>query len=146
MARTLDTKCYLDTVCELLQQGQCNVPVPVTGSSMVPFLHDGDTVYLNAAPEKLKKGDVVLYTRSNGDYVLHRIRKVHKDGSFVLVGDAQQLLEHLPSRAQIHGIAVAAQHKGKRITKRSFYWWLYRHVWLWVLPWRYRLMAMRKKK
>lgn len=146
MARTLDTRAFLDTVCQLLQQGQTHVTVPVTGSSMVPFLYDGDTVYLNAAPEKLKKGDVVLYTRSNGDYVLHRIRKINRDGSLVLVGDAQQFLEHLPSRAQVHGIAVAARHKGKAITPRGFHWWFYRHVWLWLLPWRYRLMASRNKK
>ena len=146
MARTLDTKCFLDTVCELLQQGQTNVTVPVTGGSMVPFLHNGDTVYLNAPDKKLKKGDVVLYTRSNGDYVLHRIRKVNRDGSFIMVGDAQQFLEHVPSRDRICGIAVAAHHRGKTVTPHSFHWWFYRHVWLWLLPWRYRLMALRQNK
>lgn len=146
MAHTLDTKQFLDTVCQLLQQGQTNVTVPVAGSSMVPFLHNGDTVYLNAPPKKLKKGDVVLYTRDNGDYVLHRIRKVHKNGSLTLVGDAQQFLEHLPGWDRVHGIVVAARHKGKRITPRSFHWWFYRHIWLWLLPWRYRLMASRRKK
>lgn len=146
MARTLDTKAFLDTVCELLQQGQTNVTVPVTGSSMVPFLHNGDTVYLNAPPEKLRKGDVVLYTRNNGDYVLHRIWKVNRDGSMIMVGDAQQFLETVPSRKRICGIAVAALHKNKRISPRCFHWWFYRHVWLWLLPWRYRLMATRSKK
>ncbi len=146
MARTLDTKAFLDTVCDLLRQGQTNVTVPVTGSSMVPFLHDGDTVYLNVPSEKLKKGDVVLYTRENGDYVLHRIRKVNRDGSLTMVGDAQQFLETVSSRERVWGIAVAACHKGKRVTPRSFHWWFYRHIWLWLLPWRYRLMAARKKK
>lgn len=146
MTRKLDTKAFLDTVCELLRQGQTAVTVPVTGSSMVPFLHDGDTVYLSAPPEKLEKGDVVLYARENGDYVLHRIRRLNRDGSLIMVGDAQQALEYLPSRQQVYGIAVAARHKGKRITPRSFHWWFYRHIWLWLRPWRYRLMATRKKK
>lgn len=146
MARTLDTKAFLDTVTQLLQQGQTNVTVPVRGSSMVPFLHDGDTVYLDPAPEKLKKGDVVLYTRENGDYVLHRICKVCRDGSLVLVGDAQQLLERLPHRSCVCGIAVSARHKGRLIHRRSWHWWFYGHIWLWLLPWRYRLMASRRKK
>lgn len=145
MARSLDTNSYLDTVCQLLAQGQTHVTVPVAGNSMVPFLHDGDTVYLDAAPKKLKKGDVVLYIRENGDYVLHRICEVERNGSLVLVGDAQQLLESLP-RTQVRGIVVAARHKGKAITPKCFHWWFYRHIWLWLLPWRYRLMASRKKK
>ena len=146
MARPLDTKAFLDAVTQLLQQGQTNVTVPVRGSSMVPFLHDGDTVYLDPTPEKLKKGDVVLYTREGGDYVLHRIRKICRDGSLVLVGDAQQLLEQLPNRSSVCGIAVAARHKGRLINRRSLHWWFYRHIWLWLLPWRYRLMASRRKK
>ena len=36
MAIVLDTNAYLDTVCELLRQGQRHVAIPVTGGSMVP--------------------------------------------------------------------------------------------------------------
>jgi len=39
----LDTREYLDTVCELLKQGESSVAVPVAGGSMIPFLHHGDT-------------------------------------------------------------------------------------------------------
>lgn len=145
MARVLDTQAYLDTVCELLQQGRCHVAVPVTGGSMTPFLHGGDTVYLDLPDTPLKKGDIVLYTRESGRYILHRIKKVNSDGSFVMVGDAQQALEYLPRREMIHGRVSSALHKGKPIRPGQPRWWFYQHVWLWVLPIRRRLITLVTK-
>ena len=54
MALIVDTKEYLNTICQLLREGKQDLPVPVTGNSMCPFLHPGDIVSLNrfAALEK----------------------------------------------------------------------------------------------
>ena len=151
MARTLDTQAFLDTVCDLLRQGQKHVAVPVTGGSMTPFLHNGDTVYLDVPDTPLKKGDIVLYTRENGRYILHRIKKVNSDGSFIMVGDAQQDLEYLPRRELIHARVTSARHLDKLIKPRQPRWWFYQHVWLWVVPIRHWLMRLvsglkRRKK
>lgn len=145
MARVLDTQVFLDAVCELLLQGEKSVPIPVAGGSMVPFLHDGDTVFLDLPDSPLKRGDIVLYTRLGGRYILHRIYRVNKDGSFIMVGDAQQELEYIPGREQIHARVTSVRHKGKFYQPGSFHWWFYRHVWLWVTPFRYRLMCLREK-
>ena len=142
MAKVLDTKAYLDTVCELLQQGQCHVAIPVTGGSMVPFLHSGDMAYLDLPDTPLKKGDIVLYTRENGRYILHRIKKVNKDGSFIMVGDAQQKLELLPRQELIHARVTSALHCGKHIHPGQPRWWFYQHVWLWIVPLRRPLMTL----
>ena len=99
MARILDTQEYLDTVCQLLQQGETSVAVPVAGGSMVPFLHNGDTVYLDLPDSPVKRGDIVLYTRSYGRYILHRVYRVRRDGSYIMVGDAQTELELLRTLA-----------------------------------------------
>lgn len=145
MPRVLDTEAFLDTVCELLQQGQTHVAIPVAGGSMVPFLHHGDMVCLDLVDTPLKKGDIVLYRRASGRYILHRIKKIRPDGSFILVGDAQQELELLPSREQICARATSARHKGKICDPGSFRWWFYAHVWLWLVPFRHRLMRLREK-
>lgn len=142
MARVLDTNAFLDTVCELLRQGQCHVAIPVTGGSMVPFLHNGDMAYLDLPDSPLKKGDIVLYTRENGQYILHRIKKVNRDGSFILVGDAQQALERLPRRELIHARVTSARHCGKLIHPGQPRWWFYQHIWLMVVPFRHRLMRL----
>ncbi len=144
MARVLDTQAFLDTVCDLLREGQTSIPIPVTGGSMIPFLHSGDTAYLDLLTREPKRGDIVLYTRKNGRYILHRIYKVNKDGTYVMVGDAQQELELLPGREQIHAIVTAARHKGKLMTPKSLRWLAYRYLWLWLRPVRYRLMRLKR--
>ena len=145
MARVLDTQAFLDTVCELLRGGESCVAIPVAGGSMIPFLHDGDTVRLALPTQPLKRGDIVLYTRATGRYILHRIYRVNRDGSFIMVGDAQQELEYIKSREQIHAIVISALHKGKLVQPGSLRWWLYRHVWLWLVPFRHALMRLREK-
>ena len=144
MARILDTQAFLDTVCELLRQGQRGVAIPVAGGSMVPFLHDGDTVQLELPDTPLKRGDIVLYTRPSGRYILHRIYRVNRNGSFIMVGDAQQELEYIGSREQIHARVTSVRHKGKPDRPGSLRWWFYRHIWLWVVPFRHRLMNLRE--
>ncbi len=145
MARILDTQAFLDTICDLLRQGEKNVPIPVVGSSMVPFLVNGDTVYLDLPDTPIKRGDILLYTRAGGRYILHRVYKVKKDGSFIMVGDGQTQLEHLPSREQIHARVTRARHKGKEQRPGQLRWWAYRCLWLWLLPLRPLLMNMREK-
>ncbi len=64
------------------------------GTSMLPMLRQGvDTVVLKKAPEKLKKYDLPLYLRENGQFVLHRVVGVRKD-SYVMCGDNQCVREY----------------------------------------------------
>ncbi len=146
MAKIVNTNEYLDMVCNLLAEGHTRVPVPVAGSSMVPFLHNGDMVYLDLPDSPLKKGDIVLYTRPSGQYVLHRIVKVNSDGSFILLGDAQQQRERVESAVWIHARVSGAIHKGTNLGPDSLRWKLFATVWIWLRPWRLRLMALLGKR
>lgn len=75
------------------------------GTSMLPMLRQGiDTVVLKKAPEKLKKYDLPLYRRENGQFVLHRVIKVDKDG-YVMRGDNQWIREHGIKNENILAIA-----------------------------------------
>lgn len=145
MPHLIDTTEYLDTVCQLLAEGQRQVVVPVTGGSMVPFLHSGDTAFLDPLPQKLQRGDIVLYRRANKDYVLHRIYKICPDGSFVMLGDAQQQLEYLVDRSAMCGIVLFVRHKEKLLTPKHLRWRFYRHIWPILRPWRYWLMSLKKQ-
>ncbi|MBO5911955.1 MAG: S24/S26 family peptidase, partial [Clostridia bacterium] len=64
----------------LIEEG-VDVTITVTGNSMRPMLtHRKDTVVLTKCdPLALKRGDLPLYKRDNGQYILHRIIRVHKD-------------------------------------------------------------------
>lgn len=145
MARVLDTQEYLDAVCELLEQGETSVAVPVAGGSMIPFLHHGDTVYLNLPGDPVKRGDILLYQRSSGQYVLHRVVQVNSDGSLWMAGDAQMTLEYLPDTQGVRGLVTSARHKGKENRPGQLRWWTYSHLWRWLLRYRHRLMALREK-
>lgn len=67
----------------------------VTGTSMQPFLVDRrDRVLLaKCQVSNVKKGDILLYTRSDGSLVLHRVYRVCRDSTFEIVGDNQWQLE-----------------------------------------------------
>ena len=145
MQRILDTKEYLDTVRELLEQGRTCVPVPVAGTSMTPFLYPGDTVWLDPPDAALKAGDIILFTRPDGRYVLHRIVKCDSDGSFILLGDAQTMRERVDGRHRVHGIVIRASHKGRPLTPKSPRWIFYAQAWRWLEPLRPRLLGLRER-
>lgn len=129
MTKTIDTALYIDTLLSLLNEGNHDVPLPIKGISMRPFLREGDTAFLNKLQKSLKKGDIVLFRRLDGSYVLHRIAKVCADGSFMLLGDCQTRLEPIDFNC-ILAIATSARRKGKLITESSPVWIFYRTLWL----------------
>ncbi len=65
------------------------------GTSMLPMLRQGvDSVQLVSKEKRPPKiGEVILYRRKNGAFVLHRIIGEGKDGSFITCGDNQGIPE-----------------------------------------------------
>ena len=76
------------------------------GTSMMPMLRQGiDSVVLSPLPGKLKKYDLPLYQRDNGQYVLHRIVKVTGD-TYTCIGDNQQVYEYHVRHDQMIGVVT----------------------------------------
>lgn len=75
------------------------------GTSMLPMLREGIDSVLIVSKEKIppKKGEVILYRRENGVFVLHRIIAVNKNG-FVTCGDNQVTPEKNVSLASVLGV------------------------------------------
>lgn len=141
-----------------LQEGQ-EVVLTIKGTSMRPLLFNlRDQVVLRAVDgAELRPGDVPLYLRRNGVYVLHRVvarddgvRCEFLDGSsqistqineeirYTMLGDAQTELEHGIAPSQILGVAVAFIRKGKRIECDSPSYQRYVRRW-------HRLLFMRRQ-
>lgn len=142
--RILDTRDYLDQVCDLLADGNTALPVPVAGSSMCPFLRDGDTVYLDPLTAPARRGDIVLFTRPGGQYVLHRVAKQLENGLYLIIGDNQRLPE-IVSEAQICAIVTSACRRGRHITPRTPVWRFYAGFWLKIIPYRQKIAALRQR-
>lgn len=123
----------MEPLLALLEETQ-TVPLVISGSSMTPFLAPGrDTVYLSKAKKPLRKGDMVLYRRNNGYYILHRVFKADADG-YTMVGDAQTQLEPGITRDQVCAVVTAVRRKGKLLQRGSFWWAFFEKVWIRMVP------------
>ena len=118
LPRVLPAKTYFALVRQMLaDRGEAFVRV--TGVSMMPLLHhlrDGVTI---VPPDRLRRGDIVLFDRRNGRYALHRVIGL-QERTFTMAGDAQWHVERGLPRDQIIGVAASIQRKGKTIPASRF--------------------------
>lgn len=148
---TLPPEVLLEEYRRLLQEDPRieALPLVISGSSMTPFLvHGRDTVYLSRLTRPARRGDILLYRRRGGAYILHRVWKA-EPGSYTMVGDAQAELEPGIRDDQIIAIVTAADRKGKRQVPGCFWWDFFEKVWIRMVPLRHgiRLVygAIRRK-
>ncbi len=84
MTRMLIGEMPMGELAELIRFQLANGGVAnlvVKGSSTAPMLHNGrDSVTLTPPAGPVKRGDVILYQRENGRYVLHRVIRCREDG------------------------------------------------------------------
>lgn len=125
---------WSDSFLPLLKEGNTLKITPI-GTSMFPlFIRNNDQAVLAAVNEKkLHRGHVILYRRSNGMLVLHRIAKKTKDG-FYMVGDNQTELEGPIYTEQIRAIMIAFYRKGHFISCQNFIYIVLSHLWLFLRP------------
>lgn len=131
--KSVDTREFLSAMEKLIGQGE-TVSIPVSGFSMNPFLADKrDAVLVKRPDQDLKRGDIVLYKRRNGQYILHRIWKVKREG-YYMVGDAQTEIEGPILREQIIGRVEKIRRKGTWIDEMDLLWKFFEKVWIRILP------------
>lgn len=111
------------------------VILTVTGNSMRPLLrHRRDQVVLKRNDRSLLQvGDVPLYRRENGQFVLHRVVGVEEAG-YILCGDGQWEKEYGVSGRSIVAIAIGFYRRGKFCSCDAFWYKVYMKVWMAVLP------------
>ena len=119
------------------------------GTSMLPLLRQGiDSVALRSLDRPPRKFDILFYKRRDGNYILHRVKEVTKDG-LVLWGDNHTMLEYGVCDDMFIGYAARIFRGETELDCQSFRYRLY--LWLWqfkairnlVLPIAYYL---RKEK
>lgn len=123
------------------------------GTSMLPLLRQGvDSVALVALHREPKRGDVLLYQRTDGAYVLHRLMKVKKDGSLVFSGDNHLELEYGIQKDQLLALVSAVYRKDKKKSMKG--WGLRLYSFFMTVSWwkkllqriRFFLAKIRKKR
>ena len=112
---------------EYLAEGK-TVRFSPRGTSMLPMLRQGvDSVILSPLPPKLKKYDLPLYRRDNGQYVLHRIVKVGT--TYTCVGDNQFVVEPGVRQGQMIAVVTAFCRGNRQYAVDSLGYWLYCRLW-----------------
>lgn len=136
--KRVNTREYVSVLRELTEEGK-EVSMLISGNSMSPFLvSERDTIWFKKPDRKLKKGDMVFYQRKSGQFVMHRICKVKKDG-YYLVGDAQQEIEGPLEWECIFAIVTKVKRKGKIQQPGNFWWEFFEHVWIHLIPMRSKI-------
>lgn len=115
------------------------------GTSMLPLIRQGrDSVVLKRNFDfAAKKHDIAFYRRKNGAFVLHRVMKIKKDGTYVMCGDNQTAYESGLEREQIIGYVSEIYRKDKCFSVKSFAYRIYVVLWC-FMPVRRAVMFIRR--
>ncbi|MCL2694835.1 MAG: S24/S26 family peptidase [Clostridiales bacterium] len=125
----------LPVIARKLAEGG-SVQLTAPGTSMLPLL-ENSVVELTVANGPLKKHDIALYRRMDGEerFVLHRVIRTRTDGSYAMCGDNQVLIESpiwpaqviaKVSRFEQNGIMVSVddpryrRYARRRVASRPF--------------------------
>ena len=118
----------------------------VSGSSMNPFLvHGRDSVRLTKCrPQDFKRGRILLFKRTTGELVLHRIKRVLSDGTLIMNGDAQIWCEQIAPEQAIAAV-TDVECKGKVIPCSSAGYRSKIFLWQMMFPIRAQIFRVRNK-
>lgn len=125
--RVVSLEDMLPLMQERLAEGY-SVTFSPRGVSMLPMLREGlDTVTLSPLPKRLKKYDLPLYRRENGQYVLHRIVKAGQ--TYTCMGDNQFQAENGVRQEQMIALVTAFARGQKEYSADAFGYRLYCRFW-----------------
>ena len=128
-------------ILQLQMEVSGSAVLTVTGWSMMPMLHNRrDSVTIAPLTSSGKKGDVILYRRENGRYVLHRVLRKRK-ADYIFCGDNQFFTEKVKEE-QFLAVITGFTRNGKPYSvdnkgyKRYVWWWVTFHPlrWLYLVP------------
>ena len=133
---------YEVILLQLENGGKANLVI--TGVSMLPMLRENrDTVILKPIEKPPVAGDILLYRRESGQFVLHRVIRVTQEG-YLISGDNQYELEKV-APSQLLAVVGAFTRKGRSHTLREPGYRLYRWAWVKLFWLRKPYIKLRRK-
>ena len=76
-----------------------------------------------------EEGDVVLYRRKNGAYILHRIMRKIEEDTFLVCGDHQWRLEEEIQKEQILAVMQGFLKNGHYVDDNTWWYRIYKIIW-----------------
>lgn len=128
---------------ECLRNGSL-VRMQVTGISMTPILHNLKDSVVLAPPDKIRKYDIVLHRRANGQYILHRIIK-KKGNVLTIAGDFETEKEYPVDEGCVIARVVSFCRNGREYSADDFIIKLYSRLWVLIFPVRHQVLYALNK-
>lgn len=142
--RRIDPDRLMEDLLQTLEHTQ-PVPLVISGSSMDPFLvHGRDTVFLTKLTRPVKRGDMLLYRRANGQYILHRVYRAGED-TLQLIGDGQVHIEPGIRHSRVLAVVSAVRRKGRLLEPGHPTWVFYEKIWIRLIRCRPRLLGLYRR-
>lgn len=138
-----ETEVGKTTIEEQLRLGK-SVITYTKGTSMKPLLIEGKSyVVVSPITEPLSVGDIPIFRRFDGKYVLHRLIRMDENYYYTR-GDNCIGVEQVP-RAELLGVVTEISRKGKKIMLDSRGYRTYVAVWRALTPVRIFFYKVRAK-
>lgn len=138
-----DSETMLSMIAPLIENGK-TVKLTVTGYSMYPLVTSRRDAVLLGKVDALKVGDVPLFQRPDGSFILHRIVG-KKYGAFKLLGDYETKIEYPVYPEQVIAVAKGFYRKERFISCDSFGYKAYNFIWRLLRPIRPLLLTLLAK-
>lgn len=98
------------------------------GTSMLPMLRETlDSVTISAAKDGLRKYDIALYKRDDGQYVLHRV--IRAGETYTFIGDSQFEEEQCVRADQVIAVVTGFCRKEREYSVSDLSYQLYVRLW-----------------
>lgn len=129
---------------EMLQSGKAITFIP-DGYSMRPMLQPRQSKVVIIKPDRpVRKHDIALFRRSDGQLVLHRV--VRRRGEWLtMCGDGQIEMEKGIHASQVLGVLKGYSRGGQYVEPSGIKYALYCRT-LWLRRLKRRLLALKKQK
>lgn len=129
---------YLSDTIELIQEvldSGGEFRLYPKGVSMLPLIRqEKDSVLLkkriDSLNEPLLRHEIAFYQRENGQFVLHRVMKIEKDGTYTMCGDNQLYWEKGIRKEQIIGYVSQIYKKEKALSWNSLGYRIYVKIYM----------------
>lgn len=140
-----DKALMMEEIRRLVSEGR-TATITVRGNSMNPFLVDRrDKMTLGGfVDSEIKRGTVVLFKDSTGDYIIHRI--VRRDGDVLTIkGDGNSQKVEKASVQDVIAVMHKIERKGCIYTPESRTWRVYSYIWMLLSPVRRILLGLWRR-
>lgn len=140
-----DKALMMEEIRRLVSEGH-TATITVRGNSMNPFLVDRrDKMTLGGFVDNdIRRGAVVLFKDSTGDYIIHRIVR-RKGDDLTIKGDGNSKKVEKVSVQDVIAVMHNIERKGCIYTPESRTWRVYSYIWMLLSPVRRILLGLWRR-